>query len=247
MYVADVRAGEVLRVADGLSTVFLDGDIQPSAVEFHGGELYVSDFSDGSVRAYGAEGARIVRENRRSLARLEEPCAMLAHGGEVWVLGNDSRNLLVLGEDERSYGDERPLRGAHGFVVHGDEIFVASSPTEWGLGLVQVLDAYTGESLDRFAPWGELEEGTGIAVDGDTLLVVDALGDQVVRYAMDGEWLGVVADAADGLDRPVSVRVHDGVPWLLDQQGIWRLDRRGAVLEVPLTLDFARNFTVVED
>lgn len=245
---ADVLEGELLRVTAAGVAPKETGLAQPSAMAVVGGEVLVADFASGALAAVGlaTEASRVVRRNEGRGARLEEPCAIRTVEGVPWVLGNDSRNLIALGEEEREYGGRRPLRGAHGFDVFEDRVYVAGSPSVWGEGLVQVLDRNTGDRLPSLVPYGEVEDGTDVLVIDGALWVVDFMADQVVRYDLDGGWLGVVADAEDGLDGPVSIRAHDEAVYLLDQQGIWELSDRGAEPVVSLSLGFARGLAVLD-
>jgi hypothetical protein len=246
--VADVLAGDLLRVSPyGVGRVET-GLTQPAAMAPAGQDVLVADFASGRLAslALDLDTSQVVRVNEGRGPRLEEPCAMRMVEGVPWVLGNDSRNLIALDVEEREYGRGRPLRGAHGFDVFEDRIYVAGSPTVWGEGLIQVLDRTTGERLPSLAQYGALEDGTDVVVFHETLWVADFVADQVVRYDLDGAWLGVVADTEDGLDGPVSLRAHRDGLYLLDQQGIWRLSEHGADRVVSLELAFARGLAILD-
>ncbi|MEZ4236119.1 MAG: hypothetical protein R3F59_08150 [Myxococcota bacterium] len=86
---------------------------------------------------------------------------------------------------------------------------------------MQVRDPETGAWLRDFAPYPELQEATDVHLQGDTLLVADWFAGEVLRYSLEGERLGVVAD---GLDGPVALADGpDGVPLVLTADAVLAL------------------------
>ena len=95
------------------STVLeLEEGVEASALVELNGQIVLTDFSSGDVLSYnrtergleevvwenGAEGTR---------PRLEEPCAIDVVDGSLWVLGNDSRNVLAFtGAGADNFGSE---------------------------------------------------------------------------------------------------------------------------------------------
>jgi DNA-binding beta-propeller fold protein YncE len=277
--VANLDGNEVLlfdRATGAAVAPLLSGDtlpegvapegFEPAAVARSGGELIVTNFRSGEVLAFDPiDGAwlRTVHANGpESSLRLQEPCdlqpvpggpGLPARGGFA-VLGNDSRNLVLLDRDGAvqaelgGEGSPDPLRAPHGFALSDDgRAFVATSPTEPDLGLVQVWDVRSGERLYDFAAYGEIEEGTDAVLGPDGVLwVVDWFGSQVVRFDPDsGEKLDVFAGPSEGVDRPISLVFDDaGVPWLLDQRGVVRLDAGDVVVDGAANgFDWARGLS----
>ncbi len=248
LYVADLQGGavRVFDAADGADLgVAADGGslpegvasrgFEPSAVARWRDELLVANFTSGEVFAFdlGGNFLRVVHDNALSPGgpRLEEPCELRVVGDQVLALGNDSRNVVVLDPEQGALyelGDDPSgpsLRSAHGFGVGPDGlIYISTSPTTRDAGLVQVWDPATATWVRDFAPWPELDEGTGAVVEpSGTLLVVDWFGGQAVRYDPFSGLL--VGRLTTSLVDPVSATYDaSGALYVLDARGVIELD-----------------------
>lgn len=248
LVVAHLEGGEVLRFDAGGEALEpllgLDAvrDIEahtgrafaPSAVvPLDDGGAWVSDFVTGKVVHVSPTGAfeGIARDQGAGVGRLEEPCVMVRQGDRVAVLGNDSGNVVFVDTtDEAALGVPVPLRSAHGLEWVGNEAWVGRSATEPHAGQVQRYDLSTGEWVGELASYPEVEEATAVRLDGDRLLVADFFRDRVTAWdPWTGAWRGEVVA---GLDGPIDVEVDDaGVLWVLDREGVVRVDPLGGEAE----------------
>jgi hypothetical protein len=270
-WVSNLEAGEVVafsvesgeRLGPVVDPTTLPSFLQPfrpsSAVQ-KGEEVVVTQYSTGEVLAFAAEtGAfdRVVFENEASASapRVEEPCMIRVFDHQTWVLGNDTRNLLILDESDAVVEEvgRSPLhlRNPHGFDVTPDGLlYVAMSPTHPGNGLIQIWDLNVGRPVGEFAPYGEIEEGTGLMVAEDhTLIVSDWFGNQVVRYdAHTGEKIETILDGSHGLDNPVATATSEaGSLLVLDSMGVLVHSSSGVERLVDASdenLQWARGITV---
>ena len=270
--VANMQGGQVLAFSrEGLpfgpvvDTESLSGrfrPFRPSSVAVHEDRLLVTQFSTGELLAFRVADGQfdgIVFENspEANAPRMEEPCMLRVMGGETWVLGNDTENILVL-DDQGAVLNEigrgpAYMRKPHGFDVTSDGLlYVALSPSTPGRGLIQSWDVSLGRPVGEFAPHGEVEDGTSVTVMPDeTVIVADWFGNQVLRYDRHtGENIEVVLDASDGLEQPISVTVGgDETLYILDGAGVIRLDDTGSKRIVDgkhQGLDWARGITAVK-
>lgn len=223
-----------------------DRAVSPAALWASDEGLVVTDFRTGDVLRRSWDGAWSTLHSNAGLLpplRLEEPCALADADGALLVLGNDSRNLVVLGEGAAM---DATLRGAHDVAVEGDgTVWVGTSPVQRGLGLVQRRDLATGALVGHLAPYPDVAEATAVLRQGDALLVADWFSGAVTAWDPDsGAALGVVAD---GLDGPVALaEAPDGALLVLDMAGLWRIDARGAVVVAPLVPDgWVRDLVVL--
>lgn len=252
-YVGDQGTGTVSVVASDGVRVLLE-DVDPGALAVDPDGLVLADFATGSVRLHDPTTGAVLdllRENGLGGAVVQEPCGLELEQDRLWVLGNDSRNLVVRDLAtappwERVYGDEEPLRQAHGFVRHDGEVFVAGSFSRSDLGAIQVLDERTGSRTDHFGDPAELGDAVAIEVVGEELWVADWAGDRLVRFAPDGTWLGEAPEPADGWRHPVQVVASGPSVWVLDDGGLTEVGRvaRRVVREDLLPLDFPRSLAV---
>lgn len=229
---------------------------EPSAARLVGEELWVSNFATGQLFAFDDHSGaylRTVFENGAGV-RIEEPAVVQRAGDRTWVLGNDTRNLVGLGDDggtEEVGEGAGLLRNPHGLALDGDVAYVGTSPIFQDLGLVQVWDLRTDTLLGDFGRWGELEDATGLALEPrGTLLVVDFFASTLSRWdPRTGTQLDVLADADRGLDRPIAVEIQsDGTIWVLDTLGVVRVGdtvERRVWLNEPGVAN-ARGLTLIE-
>ncbi len=264
VWVANLGRGQVvaLDVASSESRVVLDAadvpddlrveGFEPSGLALQGERLLVTNFASGDVLAFDPDSGAFldVVHDGGGPVRLEEPCGIRVDGPDVWVLGNDSWNVAVLSPDRapREVGVEAPIRAGHGLELVDDLLYVATSPVEPGLGLVQARDPISGVLVDHFAPWPELQQATHLlAGPGDELLVTDWFAGAVYRYdRRSGQRLRTVAS---GLDGPVAAAWADGLLWVLERSGVAAFEpttgRQVIHVDAGDTFDWARNLLVV--
>lgn len=239
--------------SDALPRRLRDRPFEPSSARWVGDELWVTNFATGDVLAFDRAGAflRSVFENGTGV-RIEEPAVLQIAGGQAWVLGNDTHNLVDVGGTEpfEVASPSGMLRNAHGLALSEDELaWVGTSPFQQDLGMIQLVDLRSGDVLDHFGVYGELEDATGIARDPEGwLIVADFFEGAVSRWDPDTRnRLHTLADARTGLDRPIAVEVDAaGDLWVLDVAGVVRIGaaaERVVRFEVP-EVAFARGLTV---
>jgi len=261
LLIAHLEGGEVLRFGvdgtpldpvvsgDAVEAIeaYTDRAFAPSAVvPLDDGGAWISDFVTGAVVSVDADGAfsGVVREAGSGDGRLQEPCVMVRHGSRVAVLGNDSGNVVFVdgSNTEAVLGVPVPLRRPHGLELLGDEAWIGRSATEPGAGQVQRFDLVTGEPLGEFAPWPLVEEATAVRLDGDRLLVADFFLGRITAW---DPWSGAfLGEVAVGLDGPIDVEVDaGGVLWVLDREGVVRIDPRGDAERVLSGADLGPGWT----
>ena len=218
------------------STVLeLEEGVEASALVELNGQIVLTDFSSGDVLSYnrtergleevvwenGAEGTR---------PRLEEPCAIDVVDGSLWVLGNDSRNVLAFtgAGTEEVVSPSNVFRHPHDFA-HSEAgwLYVSTSPSQRNVGLIQVWDPIDMKLVADFGWLDELQDGTSLFFDSDqTLLVADFVGNQVLRFDPEtGDVIEVVLSEPDGLRNPVKMAHHPVTGLLvLDQEGLLHVD-----------------------
>lgn len=249
--------GSMRSIIDRDSTA--DPNFSPSALALLDGRLLVTDFATGDLLSFDPSGKdpRLLHENGPSGPRLEEPCAIQIVGGErgdeIWVLGNDSRNLIRFDADGGVIGEigaSEPIRNPHSFDLGPDgQVVFGLSPSSPERGLVQTWDLHSDTPTHDFAQWPALEEATGVLVAGDRLLVTDWFGGRIASYALDGSEEETLVD---GVYRPVSTALApDGTLIVLTSDAILRFDTDGNDLgplyEAPggtETLAWARNLLI---
>ena len=247
LLISDVEAGtlsvfepdgglQALLGPEGLPADLVSEGFRPAGMALVEGRLLLTDTQSGRVLAVDPQDGRFLGLvfDPGAGADLEEPCALAATGDRLAVLGNDTRNVLLLSEDgavAELGGDSPPeIRGGHGLASLPDgRLVVATSPNFPDEGLLQVWDPQSGERLETWLPPGELLDATGVSLGPDGLLyVVDWTGAQVLRV-----------DPADGhlVDRVLGPEdLEDPVASAFDPQGrLWVLERRGLVRWSPLT------------
>lgn len=249
LLVADVAAGQVLAVhpARGTVEVLVDAGevpeplspdgLAPAGLAWTGDELLVTDMGSGRVLSFdgesGAPGG--VAFDPGAGARLEEPCALTLVDGGLAVLGNDTRNVLLLrpdgAVDELGGGAPPEIRDGHGLLALPDgRLLVATSAGTAEVGMVQVWDVVRGERTQTWLPpGGVLQDATGLALGPEGLVyLVDWFGQQVLRL---DPRTGALVDRLLG-----PTLLSDPVALAFDDTGrLWILERHGLVTWHPLT------------
>jgi sugar lactone lactonase YvrE len=249
LLIADVEAGRVLRLPAGagapevlvdaaeLSSTLAPEGLAPAGLALRGEELWVSDMHSGRILAFDMRDGQAlgVVFDPGAQSDLEEPCALAWLDGALAVLGNDTRNVLLVQDDGAvgELGGSSPpqIRDGHGLLALPDgRLLVATSASTEDVGMVQVWDAQGGERIQTWLPpGGPLLDATGLALGPEGLVyVVDWSGEQVLRMDPD---TGQVVDRVLGpesLSQPVALA--------FDEAGrLWILERHGLVAWAPVT------------
>jgi sugar lactone lactonase YvrE len=188
------------------------------------GALYVATFHNSGVTRLDDGGAtRFFADSY-----LEEPVELAFHGDRLFVLGNDTANVVVADADG-AFLDEfgyPEMRNAHDMAFGPDGLlYVATSVSialEAGL---QAWDVDQRQLVDAFAPEDEVGRATAVAFDAEgDLYVADGMHGRVLRYDLASRALAeVVID--EGLDQPVSLDLStDGALYVADRLGVHRFD-----------------------
>lgn len=244
--VADLGAREVLHVdeARGEAHAFLTADslpveagphgFEPSSLAWWGEALVVGNFRSGEVVTLDPDGrlGRVVYAPDREQPPMEEPVGLAWVGARLAVLGNDTRNVVLLDPHDATTAvelGELPIRNGHALLPDPDgrSLWVATSPHDTATGLVQRYDVATGERLEAFLPWGELEAATHLAWGPEGLLwVTDAMAGEVLRVdPATGRIAGVVAS---GLDTPLATEpLPDGRALVLERERLGFVEAGG--------------------
>ncbi|MEQ1504807.1 MAG: hypothetical protein ABMB14_21410 [Myxococcota bacterium] len=243
--VANLGVGEVVAY-DGVTGVFdrvvvdrasIGSDaFAPSALAGTADDWAVADFASGDVWSFDRDGVSTgAYRNGADPVRLEEPCSLVRDGDTLLALGNDSRNVVVLGpriDDRTELGADQPIRSGHGVDLAPDgTVVVGTSPVFPGDGLIQVRDPATGDPIRAFAPYPELQEATDVTVVDDGIVVTDWFAGRLVAYTLDGIEVG---ELASGLDGPVATAVAPtGELYVLTADAIVAVDPTGAPDSTP--------------
>jgi len=194
LLVTDRTTHEITRWASGSGAsigAFVGADAgpldKPTGVAFRGdGEAFVVNFGRGQVLAYDGLSGRFQRVFFSDTGWLEEPVAIRFRNDDMFLLGNDTRNLLVVDSQGQVGADigRRVIRYAHDFRFGPDGlVYIATSWDPHRAGMIQVWDADTGTLLGSFGSADELDEATGLTFGPDGLLYVsDVIGNRVVRF-----------------------------------------------------------------
>jgi sugar lactone lactonase YvrE len=258
IFVTDYRANAIVRY-DGatgdLIDVFAAGAEQrvdrPASVQLGpDGFVYSAGFGRGDIVRYDLSGA-MLDVFYWDTRLLEEPMELAFHGSELYVLGNDTKNMVVIAEDGRAMREFGfpTMRGAQDFVIDGDRMFVATELNPTLGSAVQVWDRVSGTLVRHFGTYDELAFATGVVLHEGVLYVSDFERGRVMRF--DPE-TGASSVLIEGLELPVELAVApDGALHVLDANGLQVYDREsgafvrtlipvdGSVLQRPL------GFTIV--
>ncbi len=225
----DAATGEFLdRVATGAGV----GAERPSSVRpGPDGLLYVIGFERAAVARLRLDGSGGAEFFFQDSSVLEEPVELLFRGEDLVVLGNDTRNAVVVAPDGALASDfgYPDMRAAHDFLLAPDDLLyvgIDSHPT-FGTA-IQVWDPALHARVGDFGPIDVLGSATGLALGPDGLLyAADSYRHQIVSFdPASGRLAGVVVDSATGtLHGPISLDVApDGTLFVIDELGIAVVD-----------------------
>jgi sugar lactone lactonase YvrE len=261
LFITDYRANAIVRY-DGatgdLIDVFAAGAEQrvdrPASVQRGpDGNIYAAGFGRGDIVRYDEATGAMMDVFYWDTRLLEEPMELAFHGNELYVLGNDTKNLVVISGDGRAMRElgYPTMTGAQDFVIDGDRVFV-STQTHATLGsAVQVWDRAAGTLVRHFGTYDELAFASGLALHDGVLYVCDFERGRVLRFDPEsGLSLGVLVDT--NLELPVELGIAPGgALYVLDANGVQVFDREtgsfqrtlipvdGEILQRPL------GFTIV--
>ncbi|MCA9713239.1 MAG: PQQ-binding-like beta-propeller repeat protein [Myxococcales bacterium] len=170
-----------------------DAYARPSSARPHDdGTIYVADFADSSIDRYDAESGVFLSRFYRDTYWLEEPVELHFVGDQLLVLGNDSRNIIALQEQDGAgtlVDEQAPpaLQDPHDFLpLSTGEVVIAGSGGHGGVGHLLRWDLERGEAALWFGTDAELGAATGLALGPDGLLyVADEARDQLVRFELE--------------------------------------------------------------
>jgi sugar lactone lactonase YvrE len=238
LFVADRDGDAVLRY-DGTTGAFIDVFAagvsarvdRPSSVRLGpSGHIYLAGFGRGDIVRYDVQTGAMADIFYWDTILLEEPVELLFRGEELVVLGNDTRNAVVIdpaGVARQSFGPPN-MRAAHDFVFGPDGNLYVATMSHPQLGsAIQVWSLETGQLLRHFGSHAELAGATSATMGPDGLLYVcDFDRDQVLRFdPITGVHAGVFVPPGGGLIDPLSLDFGpDGALYVLDAIGVHRLD-----------------------
>jgi streptogramin lyase len=194
------------------------------------GNLLVSSFATGAILQYDGETGAFLGELFSDRSVLEEPVRMRLREGKLYVLGNDTANIVVIDPEDGKLLNQfgyRTMRFPHDFDVGPDGLFYVAM--EWNKmpGMVQRWDPLDSRVVDSFVPWTEASLLVGITFGpGGDIYVSDWFLDRIVRY--DGQSLeqtDVFVDSGGELRDPISLRFGpDGHLYVIADESILRFD-----------------------
>ncbi len=208
---------------------------RPSSVRFDAlGHMYLANFGHGEILEYVEPAGRFDRVFYADSWWLQEPVNLIFHGTELFVLGNDTQNVVVLdrsGALVREFGREE-VRRPHGFVFGSEgELFIATSWDGNAPGMIQVWDPEQGTLIGRFGDAADLDDATGLAIGPDRMLyVVDYYRARILRYdPLDRVLVNVFFDQPGVLDGPVALTFGPGGDlYVAAANGIHRIHADGS-------------------
>ncbi len=200
-----------------------------SARVHHDGLLYVAHFDSSTIYRYDGVTGEPVSLFYRDTWWLEEPVELHFVDDLLYVLGNDSRNIVVLEEREgagRLLGELAAARlvDPHDFLfLPSGLVLVAAMRGPARGGALQLWDLERDELLESFGDEDELGAATGLALGTDGLLyVADHQRDQIVRYELDtrSKLDTIVADDPQ-LTAPIDLELgRSGALYVLCDEGV---------------------------
>lgn len=231
VYVSDYRANAIVRYDLGgeLIDVFAEGAEQrvdrPASVRRGpDGALYSAGFGQGDINRYDDTG-QMTDVFYWDTRLLEEPVELEFRGEHLFVLGNDTKNLVEIdaaGRFVRELG--YPLmRGAQDFVLDGQLAYVATEHHPQLGASLQVWDLETGALTRSFAKFDEVAFASGLTLHDHTLLISDLERGTITRFdPATGDNLGIVVQ---DLLLPVEIDIGpDGRLYALDLTGLHAFD-----------------------
>jgi sugar lactone lactonase YvrE len=259
LFITDYRANAIVRY-DGatgeLIDVFASGaaarvDRPASVQRGPDGFMYAAGFGRGDIVRYDADSGDMMDVFYWDTTLLEEPMELAFHRDQLLVLGNDTKNLVVIAEDGRAMREFGfpTMRAAQDFVIDGERVFVA---TDTNPTAIQVWDLATGTLVRAFGTYDDVWYATGLELHAGVLYVCDWERQRVMRFDPEtGASLGVLADTH--LSAPVELAIGpDGGLHVLDANGVQTFDLdtgafRGTLVEVDGTiLQRPSGFTFVD-
>jgi hypothetical protein len=203
------------------------------------GDVFVANFGTGSVNRYDARGrfVEVVYFDRRVL---EEPTALHLAEGALWVLGNDTKNLVAIDPNGAGMlamvgGDSSiPWPLALAIDSTGSRAFITATAAPEG-ERVQVWDLESGRRVDAFGG-SELGEVLGVELGCRGAAYVSTT-DAVIRYRpralVDGVPMGPF-EAERTFELPGARRLRvgpDGHIYAAAQAGLVRLNADATAFE----------------
>ena len=228
LWITDRGANQVLALSTigELERVVLDEEHldRPSSVRMGAdGWLYVASFGQAAVLRFDLTAG--THERFYDDATLEEPVELLFRGDELCVLGNDTRNAIVLSAEGALLDELHPVaKDAHDFAFGPDGLlYIASGAQPNDEHVIHVWDVDGHALVASLARSDEITNATSVAFAPDgSLFVADYPSGELSRYdVVSGERLATIDDAE--LSHPVSIDFGpDGLLYVMDDHGVSR-------------------------
>ncbi len=261
LFVSDYRANAIVRydTAGELIDVFAAGaeqrlDRPVNVKRGPDGLLYSVGFGRGDINRYDLGSGAMADTFYWDTRTLEEPVELEFRGEHLFVLGNDTKNLVEIDRDGRFVRElgYPTMRGAQDFVIDGDFAYVATESHPTLGSAIQVWNLTTGTLERHFAAYDEIAFASGLTLRDGVLLVSDFERGTIVRFDLaTGRSLGALVE---GTLLPVEIDIGpDGALYVLDLKGLHRYDlATGAKLDQLIrvadgVLDRPLGFTFVVD
>jgi len=244
--ISDYRANSIFRfdgVTGELIGAFAAGedsrlDRPVSARQGPDGLLYSAGFGRGDINRYDTDG-NITDVFWCDTRLLEEPVELVFSAERLYVLGNDTKNLVeidVHGRMVRELGYPT-MQGAQDFVIDGGTAYVATEHHPVLDTAIQVWDLEeTGELIAHFGMPDEIATASALVLHDGMLYVSDGERGTVLRF---DPTTGTLLDRlVTGLQGPVEIDIGlDGSLYVLDLVGLHAFDAatgepRGTLIEV---------------
>ncbi len=239
LLVADRDADQILRY-DAADGAFVDvvasgtaiGAAGPSSVRMGpDGLLYVIGFARATVARFDLAAGAPAGVFYQDSGVLEEPVELLFRRGDLVVLGNDTRNAVIVAPDGALSSDfgYPDMRAAHDLLLAPDGLLYVGIDSHPALGTaIQVWDPERGARVRDFAGLDDIASATGLALGPDGLLYAcDSYRDQVVSFdPATGRTNAVLVAPGSGiLQGPASLDfAPDGSLYVVDELGVAVVD-----------------------
>lgn len=195
------------------------------------GHAYVAGFGRGDVVRYDLLTGALKDIFYWDTTLLEEPVDLVFRADELFVLGNDTGNVVVVdntGTATRDFGYPEMTHALDLALANDQQTIYVGTEADQINGAIQAWDIASGRLVNRFGGFAELASATSIALrDDGTLYVCDWQRNQIVRFEpATGARIDVLVPESSGkLATPVGLDFGpDGALYVLDDQGIHRLD-----------------------